>query len=311
MNKELLVSVIMNCYNGEKYLREAIESVINQTYTNWEIIFWDNVSTDKSSEIVKSYDDVRIKYFCADENTPLGSARNKAIEKSNGELIAFLDVDDLWLPKKLELQVPLFEKNYKVGLVYSNAIWFNNSNGKKKESLKEKNKLRGNCFRKLLTNYLISLSTTIILKKALLEQSEWFDENFHVLEEADLFRRIAYSWELDFIDRSLAKWRIHEQSSTWKLYDKFYIEGHIMLSKFSKLYSDFDSKYSKEIKFYKIVLQRRLAIDLWQQNKNYQARKNIVKYILVDKKMFALFFLTFIPNSFYVRLLRIFSLRLK
>ena len=62
-----LVSVVMNCYNGEKYLREAIDSVISQTYPNWELIFWDNLSVDGSSGIVKSYSDVRIKYYKASE----------------------------------------------------------------------------------------------------------------------------------------------------------------------------------------------------------------------------------------------------
>ena len=99
----------MNCFNGEKHLREAIKSVINQTYQNWEIIFWDNVSVDRSSKIIKSYDDLRIKYFLAKKNIPLGGARNKAIQKCNGDFIAFLDVDDLWFPEKLSLQIPLLK----------------------------------------------------------------------------------------------------------------------------------------------------------------------------------------------------------
>ena len=65
MSTEPLVSIIINCFNGEKYLRNAIDSVIEQTYKNWEIIFWDNQSTDKSAEIFKSYKDKRFKYFCA------------------------------------------------------------------------------------------------------------------------------------------------------------------------------------------------------------------------------------------------------
>ena len=78
-----LVSVIMNCFNGEKYLREAIDSVLAQTYQNWELIFWDNQSTDKSAEIVKSYEDPRIYYFYARHHTLLYEARNYAIEQSN------------------------------------------------------------------------------------------------------------------------------------------------------------------------------------------------------------------------------------
>ena len=102
---EALVSVIMNCFNGEKYLKEAIDSVLNQTYSNWEIILWDNQSTDNSEGIVKSFNDNRIKYFYSEEFTILGEARNRALSKAQGEFIAILDCDDLWYPTKLEKQL--------------------------------------------------------------------------------------------------------------------------------------------------------------------------------------------------------------
>ena len=100
-SKEPLVSVIMNCYNGEKYLKEAIDSVCAQTYENWEIIFWDNQSADQSAKIFQSYNDPRLKYHYAPIHTFLYEARNNAIEKARGEFIAFLDVDDWWYSEKL------------------------------------------------------------------------------------------------------------------------------------------------------------------------------------------------------------------
>ena len=105
----MLISVIINCFNGEKYLKKCIQSVIEQTYLNWEIIFWDNQSTDNSKNIINSFNDNRIKYFYAPTHETLYSARNFAIEKADGELIAFLDVDDIWLPLKLDIQVKLFK----------------------------------------------------------------------------------------------------------------------------------------------------------------------------------------------------------
>ena len=77
-----LVSVIMNCLNGEKYLREAIETVYAQTYSNWEIIFWDNASSDGSAAVAQSYRDGRLRYFRGDTTVPLGHARNLAIQQS-------------------------------------------------------------------------------------------------------------------------------------------------------------------------------------------------------------------------------------
>ena len=81
MKDKPLVSIIMNCFNGEKYLREAINSVLNQSYSNWELIFWDNLSKDKSAEIFKSFKDDRLKYYCSNTHTDiLYKARNQALK---------------------------------------------------------------------------------------------------------------------------------------------------------------------------------------------------------------------------------------
>ena len=136
MPENRLVSIIMNCYNGEKYLREALDSIIDQTYKNWELIFWDNLSTDNSANIVLSYNDHRIKYFCSKTHTLLYEARNLAIEESLGGYLAFLDVDDYWNSTKLEKQMLVFSKNSEVAIVYSNYCFKNEI----KNTFKEVNK---------------------------------------------------------------------------------------------------------------------------------------------------------------------------
>ena len=105
-----LVSVIMNCHNGERYLRQSILSVINQTYKNWEIIFWDNKSTDQSAKIAKSFKDKRIKYFKSNKFEKLYRTRNLAIKRSKGKYISFLDTDDFWNRNKLNSQINLIKK---------------------------------------------------------------------------------------------------------------------------------------------------------------------------------------------------------
>ena len=97
-----LVSVVMNCHNGEAFLRESIKSLISQTYKKWELIFWDNNSTDKSEKILKEFNDERIKYFKSDSYLKLYHARNLAINQTEGDFVTFLDSDDLWNSKKLE-----------------------------------------------------------------------------------------------------------------------------------------------------------------------------------------------------------------
>ena len=84
MKNKILVSIIVNCFNGERFLAEALESVINQTYQNWELIFWDNQSSDNSSEIFKSYKHPNFNYFYAPNHTHLGRARELALKRTNG-----------------------------------------------------------------------------------------------------------------------------------------------------------------------------------------------------------------------------------
>ena len=108
------VSVITPMYNCEKFISETIESVLNQTYTNWEMIIIDDCSTDKSKQIVKQYieRDKRIRLIALNENSGAAVARNKGIEVSSGRFIAFLDGDDLWESNKLEKQIQFMtEKN--------------------------------------------------------------------------------------------------------------------------------------------------------------------------------------------------------
>ena len=156
----------MNCYNGEKYLRDAINSVISQKYNNWELIFWDNLSTDKSSEIFNSYKDNRLKYYCAQSHSNiLYKAKNYALEKTNGDFIAFLDVDDWWLPNKLERQIPLF-KDSEVGLVYGN-VWLFFEKENKKKIYRKKKLPKGKIVNDLLYDYSIGSPTYVVRKKFL------------------------------------------------------------------------------------------------------------------------------------------------
>src|SRR6267154_1788328 len=103
----LRVSIIMNIRNGAANLREALDSVMAQTFADWELIVWDDRSSDDSAKVVAEYGDHRIHYFLSPEETPLGRARELAIRQAKGEWLAFLDQDDVWLPNKLQQQMAL------------------------------------------------------------------------------------------------------------------------------------------------------------------------------------------------------------
>ena len=106
-----LVSIIMPSYNTGRFIAETINSVLAQTYTNWEIIIVDDCSTDNTDEVVAQFSDARIKYFKNEKNSGAAVSRNRALREAKGKWIAFLDSDDLWEPEKLEHQIAFMENN--------------------------------------------------------------------------------------------------------------------------------------------------------------------------------------------------------
>lgn len=111
--KEALVSIVMPAYNCEDFIGITLDSVINQTYQNWEVIVVDDCSTDNTAKLVQEYvkKDNRIKYHKLDKNSGAAVARNKAVDLANGKYMAFLDSDDVWFPEKLTKQIGYMEEN--------------------------------------------------------------------------------------------------------------------------------------------------------------------------------------------------------
>lgn len=251
----------MNGYNAGPYVRAAIDSVLAQTWTDWEIVFWDNRSTDDTAAVVCGYEDPRIRYFLAPAFTPLGQARNLAIGNAQGDFIAFLDCDDLWLPTKLARQMPLFD-DPEVGLVYSDTVFFN-GRGDEKRSYGGVLPGRGHCFRQLLGRYFLSMETVILRRSALESQPDWFDPRFNMIEEADLFRRIAYQWKIDGVPEALARWRVHASSWTFRHPDLLRSESLLMLDRFRQTYPGFDRDYAGEIEVLMNVIALTEARDAW------------------------------------------------
>ncbi|RZO48230.1 MAG: glycosyltransferase [Candidatus Pelagibacterales bacterium] len=210
-NHQPLVSIIMNCYNGETYLHKSIQSVLEQTYKNWELIFWDNRSEDKSAEIFKSYEDERLKYYYAPKHSLLYEARNEAIKKSSGELIAFLDTDDFWEKDKLDLQIPFF-KDLKVGVVYGNLFIVNEKLNTKKLFLKGE-KPRGFILDNLLKDYCTGL-VSLVIRKSLLDKHEAFDRTFDYIGDFDLMIRMSSKYKFEYVDKPIASWRSHWNNAT-------------------------------------------------------------------------------------------------
>ena len=214
-----LVSVIINCFNGETYLREAIDSVIAQTYTNWENIFWDNQSTDSTSDIVKNYDDDRIHYYYAVTHTNLGEARNLAVEKANGEYINFLDADDVWANNKIEEQIKLIVPG-KCEVIYTPFdVIFGDSFDYNMRKVYTKHIRHicfdGNLYEKLLIeNYIIFSS--VLIKKNLFTQIGGVNTRFQQYEDWELLLKASLLSSFSVANRTMTYYRIHKNNNTTK-----------------------------------------------------------------------------------------------
>ena len=284
-NKPYLVSIIVNCYNGDKYLSEALDSILNQTYKNWELIFWDNQSKDKSAEIFKSHTDSRFKYYYANEHTSLYKARNLAIEKSNGDFIAFLDTDDLWNENKLQLQMPYFNDS-KVGLVFSN-LWVLKKNFKNKKIYTKKKLPNGNIYNELISNYNVGIVTTVIKKFFYIQLEKKFDERFSIIGDFDLFLRLSKICLFKSIQEPLASYRLHGKNLSTINKEKEVEELEIWLKE-NKLYLDElqIKKFQKNIDYrkfsnYKIDGKYRECIKILLKSKeNFLNLKNLILFFL-------------------------------
>ena len=207
-----LVSVIVNCYNGAKYLSEAIDSVLSQTYTNFEVIFWDNLSTDASAKIFCAYSDQRLRYFLSSRHTPLYEARNLAIAKANGEFIAFLDIDDWWETDKLERQLTLFE-NEDVGLVYGNYWLFDQEKNSKTVGVAG-DLVVGNVLDDILKNFNVGILTVVVRSSVINRLTGPCDKRLHIIGDFDLFVRLAVETEFSCVNAPVATYRWHDSNDT-------------------------------------------------------------------------------------------------
>ena len=220
MVKKPEISIVMNCHNGEKFLVEAIKSVLNQTYKKWELIFWNNSSKDNSEKIFKSFKDKRLRYFYTPKKVSLYVSRNAAVKKARGNFIAFLDVDDIWLPDKLKLQLKKF-KDTKVGLVYGKFIKYNkNSLFRKKQFITKKDLPEGYITRELLENYPVGLLTIMIRKKFLNKKKDIFKVKYNYLGDLDFVLRFSLKHKFAAVQKCVGIYRQHDNQMQKKNYKK-------------------------------------------------------------------------------------------
>jgi len=212
MNKleNKLVSILIPAYNVENYVGRAIESALNQTYKNIEVIIVDDGSIDKTAEVVKKYlGDKRVRYIYQ-ENKKLAGARNTGMRNAKGEYFAMLDADDIFLPNKVEEQVKYFESHPDCDFCYSNLWLFNENNSDILIEIKYKFYSGKEVFEQLLKRSFIN-TLTVMIKRSVVERFGYLDEKYTHAEDLEYFLRLAYMGaNFCFLDKKLAKFCVRQ-----------------------------------------------------------------------------------------------------
>ena len=229
-NVNPLVTVLLPVYNGEKYIRESIQSVLNQTFINFELLIINDGSTDKTVEIINSFKDKRINLLHNQQNLKLIRTLNKGIDLAKGKYIARMDADDISLPMRIEKQVAFMESEPDVGLcgTWTKGIDENGSNlkyGHTKYAV-----LHDEIFLNQLVHIQFVHGSCMIRKGTLIENELKYDPDIMHAEDYDLWTRMQSQTKLANLSEFLVKYRIHNDSVS-QVYSKEQEQNSIKVRK--------------------------------------------------------------------------------
>jgi glycosyltransferase involved in cell wall biosynthesis len=236
------VSIILPTYNCANYVGAAVESVLKQTYKNYELIIINDGSTDNTDEIVAQYisDNSSIHYI-KQENKGHAGARNTGMTAATGTFIAFIDSDDIWLPEKLEEQVRACEKDTEIGLVHCNVYGFGENQNMQERNFWLTNEMideySGYIFNNLYSRKIIITTTTVLIRKQCVDDVGPFDENLtrYGSEDRELFLRILWKYKAKYVNKPLAMYR-NRRDSEGQNYEKMIKGQEYVYEKITKQY---------------------------------------------------------------------------
>ena len=201
MENSPLVSILINCYNSSNFIVRAVSSVINQTYQNWELIIWDDGSTDDTIKILKNkFNDKRIKIFSQNTNEGLGPSRINAIKKINGSLVSILDADDFYNNQKIYKQVEVFKMNKKVAIC---ATWANFYDESLNLVEKFESELTNEEIKRRLLLVNIFPHSSVMYRKDLAINCGWYSELYEYSQDFDLTVKLIKNNELYLVKENL------------------------------------------------------------------------------------------------------------
>lgn len=318
------VSVIIPTYNRARYVCEAIDSVLSQTFTDYEILVVDDGSTDNTKEALNKYKN-KIRYFFQ-ENRGVSAARNLGIKNAEGEYLAFLDSDDVWFPQKLALQTNILGKVPKdTAMVSSDGEMVEEAAGVVKKSVMrprcpQKNSFKDKISQKefndgsIVEGYLYSellqgnfiLTPTVLLRKRCLDDIGGFDETLGIAEDYDLWLRIAAKYCLVYFNAVTVKCRIEEEglSGVYGVREYRYRKADAHL--FAKHFRSAAREYRELIKRRIVESSKIAAWGYLNMNEGKEVRQLCFQSLYYDQrqpKLYLYILISFLPVSF-VRFLK-------
>ncbi len=272
----------MSVYNAEKYLRDAIESILNQTFIDFEFLIINDCSTDNSKNIILSYKDIRIKYIENEKNIGLTKSLNKGIDLAKGEFIARMDADDISMPQRFERQINFFTQNPEFALCGTSLIVMNEQNEQISTWNYENNNLKERLF---FGNYFAHSS---IMAKTIVFKEFMYNENLYAAQDYFLWSQIALKYQVTNLSELLIKYRVHNESIS---VSKFNMQEDSVKQTFAFHLQQIGLKKLTEPQkeFHYQILRNKTEMDyqnrqsinilkwidfLWKQNKKYQIYDN-------------------------------------
>jgi len=298
-----LVSIIIPTYNRENILGRAINSVINQTYKNFELLIIDDASSDNTESVIRGYSDTRIKYFKNHRNSGSNKSRNKGLKIANGDYIAFLDSDDEWLPQMLESQLHKFKENSDYGCVYTLA---GIKSGSKVDIAMDFN-LDGYIYKEALTQGYVSHMITLMVKRECFDVVGNFDTELTNFQDDDICLRLAKYYHFGLTKQVLAIVYTDSVNSITQNRNNYVTSWLKLITKFQ----DDIFKYAG-----KSVLSghyRKAAVLQFSINDKERARETLLIALQINLsiKTTILLLLTFMPSWVYYAALDVYKRKLK
>ena len=280
-----IISVVIPVYNGAKTIKETMESVLQQTYQNFEIIAINDGSTDDTLAIINSIQDPRIKVFCY-ANAGLSASRNRGFDRACGEFIAFLDADDLWTNDKLEAQLEALQQNPQAAVAYS---WTDHIDeyGKflRPASYTSCN---GNIYERLLVGNFLACGSNTLIRAQSLTQVGGFDESLNSAEDWDMWLRLAALYEFVAVSRPQVLYRISPYSMSANISKMEIASLQVIERAYSQAPESLQYLKKEALGFvYKFLMYKALQDNVKRQ-RGLKAAKVLFKYLKQDSSLLQL-----------------------